>query len=234
MQLKAYMTAAAVAGGIALSLGATSQAGAVALTDLTVVTPCSFGDISPAAIGCRGFYDGNLLNNSGNNKQYQQLALAELGFTWDGTTIIEEDTNTDAGGTLPFLGQIDFANNLNGTFYFGIHFGAGQGSPGRDKGPVTCNSQGKNCKASDLDTTAFYKVNGGAGLDFINLVYNSGSTARLYGVVPNQTDPCVQNPTAPGCSGTGNSVPEPGAWALMIMGFGAAGSMLRRRRAMVA
>ncbi|MDZ4376514.1 MAG: PEPxxWA-CTERM sorting domain-containing protein [Phenylobacterium sp.] len=27
------------------------------------------------------------------------------------------------------------------------------------------------------------------------------------------------------------AVPEPGAWALMIMGFGAAGAMVRRRRA---
>jgi hypothetical protein len=30
--------------------------------------------------------------------------------------------------------------------------------------------------------------------------------------------------------GGGNEVPEPATWALMIMGFGAAGSMLRRRR----
>ncbi|PZQ55174.1 MAG: hypothetical protein DI570_22370, partial [Phenylobacterium zucineum] len=204
-------------GGIALGMGATSQASAVALTDLTVVTPCALGDISPAAIGCRGFYDGNLLNNSGNNKQYQQLALAELGFTWDGTTIIEEDGSTD-GDVPDFLGQIDFANNLNGTFYFGIHFGAGQDSPGRGKGPEKCTGPANNrkCEPTNLDTTAFYKVNGGSGLNFINLVYNSGSTARLYGVVPNQTDPCVQNPTAPGCSGTGNSVPEPGTWALMI------------------
>jgi hypothetical protein len=29
------------------------------------------------------------------------------------------------------------------------------------------------------------------------------------------------------------AVPEPGAWALMIMGFGAAGAMLRRRRAVL-
>jgi hypothetical protein len=28
----------------------------------------------------------------------------------------------------------------------------------------------------------------------------------------------------------GTAVPEPGAWALMILGFGAAGAMLRRRR----
>ena len=37
-----------------------------------------------------------------------------------------------------------------------------------------------------------------------------------------------------GGSGGGNAIPEPGAWALMILGFGAAGSMLRRRRAALA
>ena len=30
------------------------------------------------------------------------------------------------------------------------------------------------------------------------------------------------------------SVPEPAAWALMIVGFGSAGAMLRRRRAVLA
>lgn len=37
-----------------------------------------------------------------------------------------------------------------------------------------------------------------------------------------------------GGSGGGNAIPEPGAWALMILGFGAAGTMLRRRRALLA
>jgi hypothetical protein len=47
-------------------------------------------------------------------------------------------------------------------------------------------------------------------------------------------DPCVTNPTAPGCGGGETSVPEPGTWALMIMGFGGAGYMLRRRRTVFA
>ena len=34
--------------------------------------------------------------------------------------------------------------------------------------------------------------------------------------------------------GGGNAVPEPATWALMIMGFGSAGAMLRRRRTLVA
>ena len=32
--------------------------------------------------------------------------------------------------------------------------------------------------------------------------------------------------------GNGNPVPEPATWALMISGFGMAGAMLRRRRAL--
>lgn len=218
MQLKSMMAAVAAIGGIAIGLGATSQAGAVALTDLTIVTSCALGDISPAASACTGFYEGNLLNNAGDNKQYQQLALASMGFTWDGSTILEEDTTTDNDVT-GFLGQIDFSNNLAGTFFFGIHFGNGQNSPGGGGRFGT-------------DTTAFYKVEGGSGVDFVNLLYNSGSTARLYGVVAN--DPCVTTPTAPGCGGGETSVPEPGTWALMIMGFGGAGYMLRRRRTVFA
>jgi len=35
-------------------------------------------------------------------------------------------------------------------------------------------------------------------------------------------------------SGGGNEIPEPSTWALMIMGFGSAGAMLRRRKAVVA
>lgn len=37
-----------------------------------------------------------------------------------------------------------------------------------------------------------------------------------------------------GLAATVTAVPEPGTWALMITGFGAAGSMIRRRRALIA
>jgi hypothetical protein len=42
--------------------------------------------------------------------------------------------------------------------------------------------------------------------------------------------PCV----GASCGGGFNEVPEPGTWALMILGFGGAGAMIRRRRYAVA
>jgi len=37
-----------------------------------------------------------------------------------------------------------------------------------------------------------------------------------------------------GGGGGGNVIPEPGTWLLMILGFGGAGAMLRRRRSALA
>jgi hypothetical protein len=39
---------------------------------------------------------------------------------------------------------------------------------------------------------------------------------------------------SPGLAATGGGIPEPASWALMIAGFGLAGAMLRRRRALTA
>ena len=61
------------------------------------------------------------------------------------------------------------------------------------------------------DDTAFYLLNAGAGLDIVTLNFGSASTVTLF-----QTG--------------GTAVPEPGTWAMMLLGFGAAGYAMRRRR----
>jgi len=106
---------------------------------------------------------------------------------------------------------IDFNTLLNGATYISIHWGAGQG-------PV--NVEG--------GTTGFYRLDlaSDAQLDFLISSFGSLSNAVLWG-----TEECV----GPGCDNTpGGEIPEPTTWALMILGFGGAGAMIRRRRSRAA
>ena len=59
----------------------------------------------------------------------------------------------------------------------------------------------------------------------ISLPFQSGFDIGNYGSIDNFTY---------GNVGGGGVVPEPATWAMMIIGFGAAGSMIRRRKAVVA
>ena len=151
-------------------------------------TACSNLDITPNAIDCSGFYDGNILN--GSHIAEQQAALLDLGFVWDGTTIIQTISPLNSAMV------VDFTQLLVGVTYIGMHFGNGQGGPG--------------------NATAFYKIDAGAGIDKINLVYNASSNAVLYS------------------TGGGGGVPEPATWAMMITGFGLVGAAMRRRSMVLA
>ncbi|UTP38051.1 PEPxxWA-CTERM sorting domain-containing protein [Phenylobacterium sp. LH3H17] len=64
-------------------------------------------------------------------------------------------------------------------------------------------------KGGSFAGTAFFKLTAN-NLDTFKLDLNGGSSAVLYQ--------------------TGGVVPEPATWAMMIIGFGAAGSMLRSNR----
>ena len=103
--------------------------------------------------------------------------------------------------------------------------------------------------------TGAFSFNYGAFSSFTATVYNglNGTGAALGSINLGANNVFAFSPVAINFSGTGHSfaisgngaqfgfddvtfkaVPEPGAWALMIGGFGVAGAMLRRRRGQVA
>lgn len=67
-----------------------------------------------------------------------------------------------------------------------------------------------------------------AGIDYVNSRFKFGSGLNFPGVVGADDGYFGGNILVEG------GIPEPSTWAMMIIGFGAAGSMIRRRKALVA
>ena len=185
----------------------------LAATALTFAMPaaaqvqCQNTDITVpggTVLDCAGFVYGNPINSGGGegipgnglsaNEEQMAALLLELGFVYNGDSNGIEQVFSNSNPL------INFNTLLTGNTIIGVHYGNGQGSPGRPAG-----------SPSESDDTAFYLFNAGAGVDMFTLNFNSSSTVTLF-----QTG--------------GNSVPEPGTWAMMLLGFGAAGAAMRRRR----
>lgn len=142
--------------GVALAATASAFAVATPASAVAIVSACSPSDITPDAVACAGWYDGNLLNNSGTHVQDQADALKLLGFTWDKNWTAIDATKIGVGGdgfTYNFPGL------LNGIAYIGIHKGKG----GQD----------------GFESTAFFKINA-SNLDTFKLDLKGGSDAVLY------------------------------------------------------
>lgn len=133
--------------------------------------PCANTDITPTAIQCAGFVQGNAVGGSVTDPSAATL-LAQLGYNGS-TTGIELIQNLGGATT------INFNTLLTGLTIIGVHYGNGDGSPGNPIGPT----QG------DGDDTAFYLFDAGAGLDTFTLNYAASSNVRLYktGGVPEPT-----------------------------------------------
>ncbi|HEX3889064.1 MAG TPA: PEPxxWA-CTERM sorting domain-containing protein [Phenylobacterium sp.] len=181
-------------------------------------TLCTLSDISAGGAGaslCGGWYTGNLDGGSSAKNDDSAAALnAMLGvstYTGSNLTFLED---IDVSGST-----VDFNTPLYGETIVAFHVGAAKGA--------------HNPSGVGYESTAFYEFDAGdlvGGLDTITFNLAGLSNARLYSTGTYQPPVCT---TACGGSQT-PGVPEPAAWALMILGFGGAGAMLRRRRAVVA
>lgn len=140
MKLQSLMGAAAA---ISISVAGAAHA-----------TTCMDTDVSPTAVACAGFVDKNALGGSPTDIATQKTELASIGFTWDGSTIVEGISNLNGAHT------VDFSTPLDGITYIGAHFGNGRGGPG--------------------DATAFYEFDFSAPTSSITLNYNASSNVVVY------------------------------------------------------
>lgn len=146
--------ALAVVSGCAFGLGVSPASAAAVLGS----TACSTANVSPAAISCSGWYQGNL--NSGNATDLADEAAivnSLLGTSYTGTTLPFQNVSNLAGNT------ITFASPITGTVILGVHVGAAIGAGG-----------------IGYDGTAFYRLlNPGSS---VTLNVPGLSNARVFAV----------------------------------------------------
>ena len=173
-----------------------------------------------------------------NGAQWQQSGINNL-FAFnlvDGntTTISESHTSPD----VLYGGTNSYSHSPWGTFtdYFYVTKSGKNGRLAGDFEFTASNGAG----LTFAGTGATFDVDGrllttGTGNRFAS---NAGGWWFMGHIQPDGSDSiniaardafCVD-----GCPTTTTTVPEPGAWALMILGFGGAGAMIRRRQAVPA
>jgi hypothetical protein len=150
-----------------------------------------------------------------------QVTVDDCSMECDGPATVGSETTigfTEAGLATPtFSEYLTFTNELAGVYALtldtsssGIDFtSAVLSGPG---GPYALNQEFDNGIAEFWQLSSLFLE---AGQYTLTIMGDNRSTGSLGGTV------------------TINAVPEPGTWAMMLLGFGAAGVAMRRRRAPV-
>jgi hypothetical protein len=246
--MRAFTKFAVAAAALTLSFGATAASAAEVIATQTV-----FGVSGPeftwtnngvTGVGAGGTLTGSALGNAANPFLGNTLAFNFLPLAVDGPLAADFSfSGTSTGGPAVFSGATWEQRGLDGSFsftYVGPTFVAtsgttyttgsnllsgtftnawiqGGGSSGSTN--VTMGNGGSACFTSD-----YFSVGCGVG-SRNEFAFNLLNAQPGFGAQPGKG---LNNFTA---DGNGIfSVPEPGTWALMILGFGSAGAMIRSRR----
>ena len=124
--------------------------------------------------------------------------------------------------------RIGGSDNFHAAFVFGANTLMTSYNLGGAWGPANVFN---NISTTFVSTSSSISGNSFANYSINFVAGQSGTVAfKLGGGSGNNVGPVADNLNL---SSTG-AVPEPATWAMMIIGFGAAGSMIRRRRALTA
>jgi hypothetical protein len=164
-------------------------------------------------------------------------STGELTLTFNGTTgndynftyallnnSSDPSTNITGFGFNVTGGTIDFSTTTATGDFDGISHGSISGGASVD----FCATAGPNCAGgSDGGPTPGNTANGTIALEFTSLpdsITLSNPIIRMQNTGPNGTGSDIGTP------GGTPPMPEPGTWALMLLGFGVTGMAIRRSR----
>jgi hypothetical protein len=178
-----------------------SAAAKSAPASVIISTACQGSDISPGATSCAGFVSGNIINSGGGpGDPANPLSANE-----------EQMAQLLAQLGFTYTGDSDgieqaFANASGDVTFNTILSGSTIIGVHYGNGQNSPGGQGSG------NDTAFYLFNADLlANNTFRLNFGSSSTVTLF-----QT--------------SSNSVPEPGTWAMMLLGFGFVGAAVRRQR----
>jgi hypothetical protein len=141
--------------------------------------------------------------------------LIQAAYTSPAVPAYYDENNGASNASLPPI-NFTVSNGAAGVTFLGVN-------PGLDADGRFDGTYG---------TGAHFTSNGGGWWFTADVVSPTGATFNVAARDTFGEPLCVRNPTNAACGG--GAVPEPGAWALMIVGFGAVGYAIRRRRYAIA